>query len=186
MGWTGTHKESGESVKEFFEKEFNWKDGQVLDCAVVNLREAYLAYKNHNTGQIIAFVCLLNYYPNDYYNFHYKDMSENMGPYVYNCPARILDQLSEPAPNEWAREWREKCRARLERKTNKAKTGNIIKFPTPLEFTNGDKIDTFQVTKVGKKTLFRAVFRDNNGNSIPGTMNYKIPGWTTRDYEVIS
>ena len=53
----------------------------------------------------------------DYYNFAYKDMSESMGPYKYDCPKGILDLLP-PTENEYALEWRKKCYERIEAKKN--------------------------------------------------------------------
>ena len=44
----------------------------------------------------------------DYFNFSYKEMSESMGPYSYDCPKGILDLLS-PTDNEYANEWRKAC-----------------------------------------------------------------------------
>lgn len=51
----------------------------------------------------------------DYYNFSYKDMSEDMGPGQADCPESILKLLS-PTDNEWANEWRERCRQNAARK----------------------------------------------------------------------
>lgn len=44
--------------------------------------------------------------------FGYKDMSEDMGPYKYDAPAKMLDMLDQLAPNPtgYAAEWRKKCR----------------------------------------------------------------------------
>ena len=39
----------------------------------------------------------------------YKGMSEDMGPYYYDCPLALLDKASEPI-NESAKEWRIKVR----------------------------------------------------------------------------
>ena len=44
MGWTFTHKPKDQSIKAFFEKEFNSGHGKVLDCAVKN-RVAYIAFE---------------------------------------------------------------------------------------------------------------------------------------------
>ena len=44
MGWTYTHKEKDQSIKAFFEKEFNSEHGKVLDCATKN-RVAYIAFE---------------------------------------------------------------------------------------------------------------------------------------------
>ncbi len=43
-----------------------------------------------------------------------KPISEDMGPAEDGCPVCILDLLSAPS-NECAREWRERCRARIVR-----------------------------------------------------------------------
>ncbi len=72
----------------------------------------------------------------DYYNFYYKDMSEDMLPGYYDCPKGILDLLS-PTENENALEWRKKCREQLEKKKN----GNSIsKLPigTKVVWTRWD------------------------------------------------
>lgn len=39
----------------------------------------------------------------------YKGMSEDMGPYHYDCPLSLIDAASDPI-NETARAWREKVR----------------------------------------------------------------------------
>jgi hypothetical protein len=135
MGWTTTHKNSGESVKSFFEKRWNRIDEKssfkVLDCKV-KARTAYLACETIAEGKrdVFAYVCLLHYRPKDAYNFGYKDMDESVGPYDTHCPAAILDLLT-PTTNEYALEWREKCRKNLEyagqRKLTKHSFDKILK-----------------------------------------------------------
>lgn len=44
-----------------------------------------------------------------------KIISEDMGPSHDKCPARVLDQLTEPAANENARDWRRRCRRHPQR-----------------------------------------------------------------------
>ncbi|WP_211328038.1 DUF6927 domain-containing protein [Thermodesulfitimonas autotrophica] len=142
------------SVRQFFEKQFNrieddGKYGKILDCAVVNLRTAYIAYEigdAQGKREVIAIVCVLDYKPNDYYNFGYKDMDETMGPYRYDCPERILKMLT-PTKHEWAREWREKCweRIRAKKTRPKLKKGMVIKFADSIVFSSGRREDTFRV-----------------------------------------
>ena len=104
MGWTWTHKEPGESIFDFFSSRWNdeekREDGsvilrKVLDCAVVRLKTAYLAYEiiSPNRREVVACVCLLGY-SKDYYNFGFKDMDENMGLFNYDCPKLILNILT--------------------------------------------------------------------------------------------
>ena len=134
MGWTYTHKHSSLSMKDFFKEEFGFANDRravrLLDCAVVNLREAYLAFEDLDkaTGkrEVFAMVCLLDYKPNDYYNIGYKDMEESEGPYYYNCPERILKLLT-PTTNEYALRWRQKCWERIERRKSMSRLTQVSK-----------------------------------------------------------
>lgn len=58
----------------------------------------------------------------------YKGLSEDMGPYHYDCPLALLDKASEPV-NETAKEWRIKVRAFHAKKAAKLKpkVGLIVK-----------------------------------------------------------
>lgn len=44
--------------------------------------------------------------------FAYKDITEDMGPYQHQAPVKMLDMLDRlaPNPNEYAKNWRAKCR----------------------------------------------------------------------------
>jgi len=66
--------------------------------------------------------------------FSYKDMDESCGPYYWDMPARLLDQLDKlsPNPGQSAIDWRAKCRAKLAAKRKpkqKLAPGQIVKFP---------------------------------------------------------
>ena len=52
----------------------------------------------------------------------YKDMSEDMNPFFYDCPAGILALLT-PTDSEGANEWRRLCRERLAEKAAERKNG---------------------------------------------------------------
>lgn len=69
-----------------------------------------------------------------------KPVSEDMGPVEDRCPARILDLLSEPS-NDYARQWRERCRARLAQP--RPHKGQTIVFAEEFEVTNGELHSTF-------------------------------------------
>lgn len=44
----------------------------------------------------------------------YKSMTEDMGPYYWDCPVRILDKADEvPSVSKSCDDWRKKCRARI-------------------------------------------------------------------------
>jgi hypothetical protein len=81
-------------------------------------------------------------------------MDETQGPNIANCPIRILDKLSEPPLNQYAADWRRRCRANAgmrsqqDKSLRSLKPGDIVKFNTPLHFTNGEEADTFIVDSV--------------------------------------
>jgi len=136
MGWTQLHRYRGYSHKEFFGQEFNSSTcGQVL-AAAGSLHEVYLAYEKPD-GQVFGIVCLIHWSPKerDGFNFRYKEMTEDMGPCACNCPAKILDLLTDPPSNAWAAEWRARCRANLAKKTMMSK----IKVTIGTEFTYSKK-----------------------------------------------
>jgi len=172
VGWTFVWKPKTQSVREFFEQEFRgeYPDGsmgRVLDCAVVNMTEAYIAYERvwpDGRREVSAIVCLLAYRPRDRYNFGYKDMGEGMHPYCYNCPERILKLLT-PTNNESALRWREECwknvRARQARpKLPKLRKGMVIRFEEPVRFKGGWVMREFRVDDP-RRLLF--TFRDGPG-----------------------
>lgn len=172
MGWLFTTRPRGESMKDFFSREFNSENGKVLDVALVNFREAYIAYRLQD--EVIALVCLVQFTPNSYYNIGYKDMEEAMHPYYYNCPKRILEKLT-PTQNTSAQSWREACWQRIqEREAKQVNDGDLIRFRNPINFTNGYTLDTFRVIKNGNKIRF------NSGSFI-----CKISNWKERDFEII-
>lgn len=74
----------------------------------------YAAVRCGGTQRVWGIVLILK---REAKRLHVKRISENMGPYDDGCPARILDLLSKTS-NEWARDWRARCRARGERIEN--------------------------------------------------------------------
>lgn len=122
---------------------------------------------------------MLDYRPRDYWNFGYKDMDESMGPVYYNCPARILDLLTEPV-NETAREWRQRCRERLKRKerARQLRPGVVVRFRAPLHFTDGRVADTFKVVEVVRRGRRRLLFES-------GGWLYQIRSLDRLEWEVL-
>lgn len=180
MGWTGTYKPQGQSIKDFLVKEFGFdrEDSRctLLDLAVVERTTAYGAVRtvlppNEAEGfagreEVWGLVVLLQY-GRGQYNIYYKDIDENMGPCEDRCPERILKLLTpRPACTKedcagccdcWASRWRERCWANLEAakqlkaKQPKVKDGDIIKLAHPVRFSNGEELDTFTIRKYGRK-----------------------------------
>ncbi|RVT38266.1 DUF6927 domain-containing protein [Sphingobium algorifonticola] len=105
-------------------------------------------------GEVFAVVCLVRWNPRskDGHQFGYKDMSENMGPHEADCPAHILELLS-PTANDYARDWRARCRANLAARSRKLADGDRILFPAPITFTDGHEAQEFVVCKRGRSIV---------------------------------
>src|SRR3546814_6819551 len=112
---------------------------------------------NGKGGEIFAIVCLVRWNPRakDGYIFGYKDMDETMGPCEADCPARILDLLT-PTDKEYAREWRARCCANLERRARQLADGDRIRLPEPMTFSDGSVLQEFIVARSGRRVLLRA------------------------------
>lgn len=150
MGWTCTYKQPGGSLTQFFMEHgvLRWSGEspnqyRVLDSAVVKFVH-YAAIerieKATSNRVVFATVILTKSFKADRYghNFCWKDMDESMGPCEDNCPERILNLLTE-TDSEYAREWRQRCRAKAEARKAMPKlvAGLKLVFADPVRFTTG-------------------------------------------------
>ena len=111
-----------------------------------------------NEQQVFGAVFLTSTNNKDHLNFSYKDMDESYGPCYYDCPKGILDLLT-PTNNEYAINWRAKCREQLEKKRNPNALCNlpeytIIKVVLPFDtqrYSEGDEL-TLTKRKWGSRT----------------------------------
>lgn len=182
MGSTGCHREPGMSDRAFFEQEFPEtliKYGRVLDSAtaggafyavVANGPEAS-SYPNETWMLVVK----INRY-RGYENFVYKEMDESMGPYENDCPAKLLDLLEQRTPeppNEYAAEWRKRCRKNANKaaKARKFATrGTVVYFPKPIEFSDGASFD-------------RLVFQERSTFRAPdGYGRYRVTNWRKSEW----
>lgn len=87
----------------------------------------YALVESGKPGETMKFIMVYLLGANDG-DWGYKDVDESMGPCECDCPVKYLDEADEPV-NEYAREWREKCRARAEAKAKqrakKPKVGEV-------------------------------------------------------------
>lgn len=164
MGWTYTHRPRGMSHLEFFGREFNGSRTRVLDAGSYSYTEVYLALGTWENGyvegtvpdDVVGVVCLTKWVPNDpQFNFGFKEMTEDMGPYCYNCPERILEQLT-PTENEYALRWREQCWKTIRRRKArpKLKVGDVVLFSRELTFTDGTCFRIAEVIQDGRRLRF--------------------------------
>lgn len=175
MGWTYTYRPKGETNTEFFGKM--WEKSKVLDTAQVGFT-VYGALRLPD-GRVRALVILTRWVPNDPYNFGYKDMDESMGPCDVACPERIFALLTplDKTDSKWAHEWRAKVREYHEAKKARPRLtkGTVVRFETPLQFTDGREHDTFEFVK-------RSTFRTRG----PWSYLVRITNWASRPYTVVA
>lgn len=190
MGWT-TMAMPREGARAYLDTLYSWSDDQrrhkVIDSSLVGGREYYTAVETTTIASgertVFAGVALVSISRRHGEEFGHKDMSEDMGPFYYNCPLRILDRLTE-TNNEQALTWRAKCReaAALRSASNKGPklaAGQRVRFAEPIKFSNGAVLSEFEI----EQPLFSKglVFID------PETRNrYRISGARTRQRSVIA
>lgn len=151
MGWTeytATEFKKGRvDRKAECDKIFNWSDDNITSSKVLKssmVGTTYYAAIEYSKGDyktVYAVVCLTSV--RERYLFAYKDMSEDMGPYQYDCPKSIIDLLTH-TDNEWANEWRQKCLAKKKEVTlAKLPLGTQIEVTMPFDtshYRNGEKV----------------------------------------------
>lgn len=144
MGWTSYHAEFYKNGTVDRKKEIDklWTQNEIEKYPELNVLKSrmigstyYAAIEEKENGiikKVFAVVVLTSINMNDYFNFSYKEMTESAGPYCYDCPKGILDLLTE-TDNEYAINWRNKCRENLQKKKYKTTkgtlpVGSVIKF----------------------------------------------------------
>lgn len=158
MGWTGTHRNHGQSLLEFFKEEFEGPRHEILDLATVNRNTCYIlmrhkAYNHfgfHYPEYLFCAVVLLKFAPKAYYNIYYKDLDESVGPCESECPERILKAIAPyPPSNKWAWDWRQRCWNNIKRRQSRPKfqIGDVLEFKHSMTFTDGVERNKFTVRK---------------------------------------
>ncbi|HEY2536337.1 MAG TPA: hypothetical protein VGI24_05060 [Solirubrobacteraceae bacterium] len=117
MGWTAGHLQGPFTARAAIEFDLGAEfAARVIDTARYG-QVIYAAVRSADGREIFGLVLLAERREGVLYT---KPISEDMGPVEDRCPARILDQLTEPS-NQYAREWREHCHANLaEQRLSKA------------------------------------------------------------------
>lgn len=141
MGYSGKYDwKSAKDVREDVLKD--WKEsGKLLDSKTSSGgRHLWVAIES-KTGERFVVLHLIEKHGNCWME---KAMSEDMGPYYWDCPLSLLE-LTEPAPkSEYSRKWREGVR-KYHEKSNQS-------------FDEGEKVNIygkeFVVTGLWKKNTY--------------------------------
>lgn len=119
MGWTFTNTElkRNDAVNELF----NWTSEKYRTRVLKSTMKGSVYYgaveqidKETAKRTVQAVVVLTSSDRKNGFNFGYKIIDETMGPSECECPKAILDLLSD-TDSEYAKDWRKRCRANLER-----------------------------------------------------------------------
>lgn len=191
MGWTTTHRDAGIRHLDWFRREFNLfdsKGSRLLALTSVGTT-LYGALRKDESDDVVGIVILTRRQPAAYFNFGYKEMDENMLPYYFECPAKILAMLT-PTEHKGALEWRARCQEEVDRRAARPrlKKGMRIRFKEPVAFTDGVKADTFEF--IGRNAFRRVVPLDfvpqvGPPEYVDPYTRYHISGWSRREYSVL-
>ncbi len=136
MGWTAGHLKGPFTARAAIEFDLGAEfAARVIDTTRFG-QVIYAAVRSSDGQEVFGLVLLAERRDGMLYT---KPISEDMGPAEDHCPARILDQLTEPT-NQHAREWRERCRARLTKlcpsQVGSGDGNNETRGPTSLDATS--------------------------------------------------
>ena len=192
MGWLFMHDLGGHSTpRAYLDNQFTYtrEDHRLTVLASSMVGSTYYAaaerIESSGDRQVFAVVCLTKTSTGarDGCTFGYKDMTEHMGPCESECPASILDELTD-TDSEYAQAWRARCRANLvQRRLQNAKPtpkpGQTIVFDEPMRFSDGQERARFEVVPNPKGRT--PLFRDPETRSI-----CRIPAFKKRSYRLIN
>ena len=194
MGWLymgadgmGGHR----TAKQYLDAQFTYEREatdehpafgvRVLASSCVRNRVWYGAIQRYDDkGEDPAFagVCLVRWNPRakDGMIFGYKDMDETSGPCEAGCPQRILDLLG-PTQHPYALDWRRRCHRQSMLERRELPDGALIRFPSPMKFTDGSEHQEMRVSKEGRSI-----------NLIPegGYGRYRVSGLKSRLFEIVA
>lgn len=167
MGWLFSQKHNGESVRDFLQRT-EFSGARIIECAA-KMREVYIAYRGTD-GITRGAVALIEYRGSE---IGTKIIEEDMGPYYYRAPRRVLDRL-DPTDSDMARNWRAQCleyNAARDKMRDCKKIGARIRLygkeyyiERKSEYKRGEyiarAIDTGKAYRIGRGELSRAVVID--------------------------
>jgi hypothetical protein len=168
MGWHYFQAPKGERVIDTIRREVI---GAGVPCeivaAAVYLREAYLAIRDNRSGAVSAVMVLIDRGRDE---MGLKVIEEEMGPFYYRAPARVLDALT-PTDNETAQRWRAACRtaAEMRRALSGDLTGRRVSLwgkVYTIERRESGKRRGWIVTEEGRGGVFRLK---------PGQLAHAVP-----------
>lgn len=178
MSFTGLIRPPGLTDAEVLGKELLPPDGEFLATETFDNAEFYAAMRISKT-RVVGLVCVMLHFE-DFFNFSYKESTEDEGPGPTRCPDHILDLLTPVEklfliPSERAerrrknaQDWRDECRRfnAQQRDLEHILPGATVTLDGPMDFPDGA---THQVL----------VYQSGNEFTVPGSPAsiYEIDRW---------
>lgn len=183
MGYWSANKTT-KSYSEWAKKEYSFETELhkrvILDVALVNFHEVYMAAECTDKQTGVKFVyCMVAILRKDHEgDLMVKIMDETAHPYYHNCPKRIMIQLSPIRKLRVfgsgftnVKAWRQRVQSVQAKKDQikSIKAGDKVRFNKPIRLSNGAVYDTFTKIKTGVWDagasylirLGKSVFTDN-------------------------
>lgn len=127
MGWLFEHHDRGREafLKRLTDKTHFGEDYTPIKSRVVG-NHVWQAVRYDPVGEVFIYLHLIAKQRNG--GWGYKGMSEDMGPYFYDCPLSLLKLCTGP-DTSGSKEWREKVRAyhAAKKAMPKPETGLVVK-----------------------------------------------------------
>jgi hypothetical protein len=172
MGWIVLdHRPAGESHEDFFARRLIGPKQEILASAHFGGIGGtfYAAVREKASEKVWALVVPCTGCPGA--RFGWKESEESQGPAECECPAHILDLLS-PTTDEYALEWRRRCRERL-RRLAAVIPGAWVRFESDY------------LTPEGPCRSFVAVDPRQGDFRGPKETVYRLTGWRREPFEVL-
>lgn len=119
MGWDGAiFRNKKEAVQDRI-RRLERSGYKVLDHASTS--QGFYAAVRHPEGYIFLMTSMVRKSGQEFY---FKDMTEDMGPAMNDCPIRLFKYCE--APDDNARNFRESCQARADKKKWVPKSGETV------------------------------------------------------------
>lgn len=148
MGWTSTdarfYTADGKvNRKAECDALYTWEGEKTKNEVIKSSMRGSVYYaavrttdKTTGHSEVFAAVCLTSTRSDGGFNFGYKGMTEDMGPCEDNCPKSILVLLTD-TESKYAKEWRERCWAKIRDKKQNRQSLASIKIGEIIEFERG-------------------------------------------------
>lgn len=185
MGWLGTDKPFHGDKKRWLIDEYS-HDGEIgtnpsysLTDVSVRGRESYgilHIIRADGTKYGLGMVFLVESKDGQWF---VKDMSEDSMPYYFNAPLTLINKLDAmyPPVNDYAKQWRDKCRANAVKKKIKLKHGDVCKFSNPIKLANGKSYETLTYVDYPNK---RNIFKTDDSYGL-----VRLPNLAKREFTIL-